>query len=312
MDSKIEKFIIKEYQNGKSSIEISNLVGYSKPTILKILREKNLIRKRDRCNKLTYHRDGEYYVVHRNCPTCGNEIPTKSKDKTIACRNHFNKVNDGVDCKKCSLVKQNGAGNPFYGKKHTKKTKNQISKSRTGKATGKDNSMSNPKHRLKATKKLKEKWDNGEMEHVRKIMSETIKKNIKNGKFKSVIKSKAEKEIKKIIEKLNFDVISSYRVDTKICDIFIPNLNLIIEYNGDYWHCNPKKYDKNYFNQKKSKYAWQLWEYDQDKLDLIKSKGYNIEVIWEFDFKSNKTIIEEIIFKYERQQKNSTPERSQD
>jgi G:T-mismatch repair DNA endonuclease (very short patch repair protein) len=89
-------------------------------------------------------------------------------------------------------------------------------------------------------------------------------------------------------------------------------LNLIIEYNEDYWHCNPKKYDKNYFNQKKSKYAWQLWEYDQSKLDLIKSKGYNIEVIWEFDFKSNKTIIEEIIFKYERQQKNSTPERSQD
>jgi G:T-mismatch repair DNA endonuclease (very short patch repair protein) len=57
-------------------------------------------------------------------------------------------------------------------------------------------------------------------------------------------------------------------------------------------------------------FAWELWEYDRLKLDLIRKKGYNIEVIWEFDFKSNKTIIEEIIFKYERQKNNSTPGRS--
>ena len=35
-----------------------------------------------------------------------------------------------------------------------------------------------------------------------------------------------------------------------MCDIFLPDLNLIIEYFGDYWHCNPLKYDANYFNQK--------------------------------------------------------------
>ena len=73
---------------------------------------------------------------------------------------------------------------------------------------------------------------------------------------------------------------------------------------------NPKKYDKNYFNKKKSKYAWELWEYDQNKLDLIKSKGYNLEVVWEADFNSDKTIIEKIINKYEQQNNVSTPERS--
>jgi G:T-mismatch repair DNA endonuclease (very short patch repair protein) len=57
-------------------------------------------------------------------------------------------------------------------------------------------------------------------------------------------------------------------------------------------------------------FAWELWEYDRLKLDLIRKKGYNIEVIWEFDFRSNKTIIEEIILKYERQKNNSTPGRS--
>jgi len=73
---------------------------------------------------------------------------------------------------------------------------------------------------------------------------------------------------------------------------------------------NPKKYDKNYFNNKKSKYAWELWEYNQNKLDLIKSKGYYIEVVWESDFNSDKTIIEKIINKYEQQNNVSTPERS--
>ena len=170
--------------------------------------------------------------------------------------------------------------------------------------------MANPKYRLKATEKLKEKWDNGEMEHARKIMSETMKKTIRDGKLKSVVKSKAEKEIQQILENKKINVIPSYRIDTKICDLYIPHLNLIIEYNGDYWHCNPKKYRKDYFNKKKSKYAWELWEYDQDKLDLVKTKGYNIEVIWESDFKSDRTIIEKIINKYEQQKNNSTPERS--
>jgi flagellar motility protein MotE (MotC chaperone) len=310
MDINTENTIIREYKKGKSSLQISDIVGLSKTTILKVLRKNNLIRKRDRCQKLTYFREGDYYVIHRICPTCGDKTPTKSKDKTVTCRNHLKKIHNNLDCKKCSLLKQIGSGNPFYGKKHTKKTKSQISKSRTGKATGEHNAMANLKHRFTATERLLEKWKSGEMEHARKIMSETMKKTIRDGKLKSVIKSMAEKKIQEIIENLNFEVISSYRVDTKICDLYIPELNLIVEYNGDYWHCNPKKYDKDYFNQKKSMFAWELWEYDRLKLDLIRKKGYNIEVIWEFDFKSNKTIIEEIIFKYERQKNNSTPGRS--
>ena len=73
-----------------------------------------------------------------------------------------------------------------------------------------------------------------------------------------------------------------------------------IEFNGDYWHCNPKKYDKNYFNKKKGKYAWELWEYDDKKLELLRNFGYNLEVVWEDDYKSDKTIINNIINKYDK------------
>jgi len=279
VDSKTEKLIIKEYKKGKSSLEITKIVDYSKATILKILRKHNLIRKRNRCHNLNYDYDGKYYVLYRTCPTCNNQIPTKSKDKTITCRNHFKKINGNIDCKECSLLKQHGEGNPFYGKKHTKKTKNKISKSRKGKATGDNNSMANPKYRLKAT--------------------ENRLKKIKNNTIKHYNRSKAEKEIFKQIKKIYPNSKHSVVIGNFICDIYIPELNLIIEYNGDYWHCNPKVYKENYYHKIKSKTAKEIWVYDKIKVDFIKNENYNIEILWEKDYKLNPKIIKNILIKYE-------------
>ena len=65
--------------------------------------------------------------------------------------------------------------------------------------------------------------------------------------------------------------------------MYIPSLNLIIEYFGDYWHCNHKQYESDFFNKKKGKFAWELWDYDKKKNERIKSYGYNLEVVWEGD-----------------------------
>jgi hypothetical protein len=35
----------------------------------------------------------------------------------------------------------------------------------------------------------------------------------------------------------------NYIIESKIFDVYLPQYNLLIEYNGDYWHCNPKKYN---------------------------------------------------------------------
>ena len=201
MDIKTEKKIISEYKKGKSSLDIVKIVGLSKPTILRVLNRHNLVRKRDRCNELDIKEDGEKYYVIRKCPKCGKEIKTISKDKVIACRNHFNKLNNDRMCKPCSLSLQVGEGNPFFGKKHTKETIDKMSKSREGKLIGKDNPMANPKWREKATRNLKKKWDNGDMEHARKIMSEKLKETRRLGKIKSTITSKKEKELAEEIKK---------------------------------------------------------------------------------------------------------------
>ena len=83
-----------------------------------------------------------------------------------------------------------------------------------------------------------------------------------------------------------------------ICDIFIPEINLIIEYNGDYWHCNPKKYESNYYHKYKKKTAKEIWEYDKNKIDLLIEKGYNYEIIWESDFNKDSNIVKNLIKKY--------------
>ena len=74
------------------------------------------------------------------------------------------------------------------------------------------------------------------------------------------------------------------KFNCKIC-------NKIIEFNGDYWHCNPKIYKKNVFNKTMKKTAEEVWKRDQEKIDFIKSIDCELLIIWENDYKKNKNEI---------------------
>lgn len=65
--------------------------------------------------------------------------------------------------------------------------------------------------------------------------------------------------------------------------IYKPNKK-IIEFNGDYWHMNPLKYNKCDFNKNKQMYAQEIWEYDNTKKSLIEKCGYDVLVIWESEY----------------------------
>ena len=101
--------------------------------------------------------------------------------------------------------------------------------------------------------------------------------------------SKAEKEIQNFL--LNLFEIESQYVILKEKKSFIYDIaykNKIIEYHGDYWHCNPKKYPAEYFNRRLKCTAGEKWIKDQDKLKIIKDAGFDVLVIWEYDYKKNK------------------------
>jgi G:T-mismatch repair DNA endonuclease (very short patch repair protein) len=66
---------------------------------------------------------------------------------------------------------------------------------------------------------------------------------------------------------------------------------MLIEFNGDYWHCNPKKYGADYFNVKLNMTAKQIWDRDAEKEQLAKQNGYEFLTIWESDYRKSKSVI---------------------
>jgi hypothetical protein len=70
----------------------------------------------------------------------------------------------------------------------------------------------------------------------------------------------------------------------------------IIEFNGDYWHCNPQIYEAEYFNKLLQCTSKEKWELDKYKNSLIENEGYKVLVIWESEWLTNpKQTIEKCI-----------------
>lgn len=296
----MEEKIISLYLSGESSIQISKKLNISKPKVLKILKANNITRSHNHSEK-----DYQNYWFYENkwwtywtCEHCNEQIKCFATEKCILYRNLKKKK----ICKKCSQSLHCGKNNPFYGKKHTKETKEKISKTKMGISTS--DHMKQPKYKKLFSELGKKRFESGKYEWLRTKMSNAMKEKIANNNIKGYIRSKAEDEIINLLKKENIECIPNYKIESKIFDIFIPKLNLLIEYNGDYWHCNPKKYSSDYFNVKKQKTAKEIWEYDQKKLDLAIENGYLITIIWESEYKKNNKIILKIVKSYDRKFKN--------
>jgi hypothetical protein len=66
----------------------------------------------------------------------------------------------------------------------------------------------------------------------------------------------------------------------------IKHKNCIIEFNGDYWHANPKQYNET--DHIRGKLVKDIWNFDAKKIHLAKNLGYKVLVIWESDYINNK------------------------
>lgn len=63
--------------------------------------------------------------------------------------------------------------------------------------------------------------------------------------------------------------------------------NILLELNGDYWHCNPIKYKENdlvKFPNNLYILAKDKWEYDKKKIKYGEDNGFKVISIWEMDF----------------------------
>ena len=73
-------------------------------------------------------------------------------------------------------------------------------------------------------------------------------------------------------------------------DIYLPELKIGFEFNGDYWHMNPLMYRYDDENSSSHIKAIEQWEKDRQKILLANEKGVKIYHIWEYYFSNNKDL----------------------
>lgn len=64
--------------------------------------------------------------------------------------------------------------------------------------------------------------------------------------------------------------------------------NKIIEFNGDFWHGNPKIFKPEDIHKVKKIKCSEIWENDERKNESAKEHGYEIYVIWDSEYVNNK------------------------
>jgi len=126
-----------------------------------------------------------------------------------------------------------------------------------------------------------------------------IKKTRRCGSNKGLSVSNKETKFLNLLETLfnitierSFVIVDENSNDIKIFDGKYKNI--LFEYNGDYWHCNPKKYDSEYFNKSVKLTASQIWEKDALKAKVAIDKGYILITVWENDMEDLSILPDEI------------------
>ena len=255
-------------------------------------------------NRLTVNY-GHADTVDKNCEYCNNKFTIIWKNRnhrfcSVFCKCEFIKKNkrEMVKCPNCGNLFERyknilhyRTGKPTqYCSNECSLTSNEKKQKLIKWGLSDKNHWNNPEcqKKVKITKLEKygdENYNN--MEQNKKTMMDRygvpcsfyLPKCKSNGKRISNFQRKIYIEILKLYPDAKLE---EYLYDVqKSVDIFIPSKNKIIECNGDYWHCNPKIFNPNYYNKIVHLTAQEIWNRDKQKQDILKNAGYEVEVIWE-------------------------------
>jgi hypothetical protein len=161
------------------------------------------------------------------------------------------------------------------GYKHSDLTKQKISESQKGKSLTDEH-----KFNLKKPKKTK-RIGFKHTQYTKDKLSLITKNQWVNGIHKPIFKSQGQQEVIKILKEQGYSIQDEYFVDGKPYDVFVKEKNLLIEFNGTYWHRDPRFFKSNNDVTK-------IWEKDKNKMLIAESNGYIIKVIWQHDWEQCK------------------------
>jgi len=117
-------------------------------------------------------------------------------------------------------------------------------------------------------------------------------------------KSKFAVDINNFLIDNNYSIIpeKTIRLDSRwLSADFLINDNIILECNGDYWHCNPKKYSKDYIHAKIRKTAKQIWEHDLLRKTQLENNGFVVITTWEDDWNNDSDFFKNLKIKIDNE-----------
>ncbi|MBS3144852.1 hypothetical protein J4208_04675 [Candidatus Woesearchaeota archaeon] len=123
-------------------------------------------------------------------------------------------------------------------------------------------------------------------EFFRKFSRENIIKRIVNREF-PFYNTNPELLLAEEMKKRNIIFVSQLNVDdTFVCDFAIPEAKLAIECDGDYWHANPRKYDRANPSKLHKIQRSNLYR-DEVKDKYLVEKGWKVLRFFEYDIKQD-------------------------
>ena len=90
--------------------------------------------------------------------------------------------------------------------------------------------------------------------------------------------------VKKWLGEHNIKYEYQYHLDGKFYpDFYLPDKNIILEVQGDYWHANPKIYSADKLDERQKKHIIR----DKRKFGYYKHKGIKYYELWGLDIKQD-------------------------
>jgi very-short-patch-repair endonuclease len=164
-----------------------------------------------------------------------------------------------------------GSTNPMFGKNHTEEARNNISTKRKEKFANGEYTFINSDKWSNAAKKV---WQRvGHRERMIKLRKEWIKNNGFKGE-----PSNLEKHFANILSEHAVELESQYYLSGKFFDFWIPDTNILIECDGNFYHCHPESHPTPIYEIQKSNII-----NDAIKNQIASENGYTLLRFWESD-----------------------------
>lgn len=232
------------------------------------------------------------YRLNKICPICGKLL--MDKNKTGFCNIHF---------------PRSGKNNPFFGKHHTKETieSNKIKCRQKSKEKWSDPDYRNSVIKGMTGKKRSEEFKETQRQNALKQFQDQHQRDIRSSqmheswvagkivKTKNLSYNKSKQEIRlinELIKKFGEIVVVNENIpyfENNKKRFLLPDCiisNVIIEYNGSYWHADPRRYNGETIIHH-NKTAKQIWGEDDRKRKIYNNLGYTVIYVWSDDFLYN-------------------------